>query len=214
MAAFFHPLDGLGGWNRLYGAAGFLQYQFVVGDAEATRCAGSSSDSASSGGLVPVRAQAVRPGDPGPLSFPIPGWTLALDLPVGLSGLDRLLDDLDAEVAAAGGRVYLAKDSRLAPETFRTMYPRVDEWLAVRRTGRPRRCAPLRPRPQARDLLGRRPHGSGRADPTEEAGGAQESGHEAGGTEEGRRQELGQRENSGTAPAAAARTGPRERKGT
>ena len=73
------------------------------------------------------------PADPGPLSFPMPGWTLALDLPVGHEGLDRLLDELDEEVVGAGGRVYLAKDSRVSADTFAAMYPRIDEFLAVKR---------------------------------------------------------------------------------
>ena len=72
------------------------------------------------------------PGDPGPLSFPMPGWTLALDLPVGHHQLDRILDALDDEITAAGGRIYLAKDSRVSPAAFRTMYPRSAEWQAVR----------------------------------------------------------------------------------
>ena len=55
-----------------------------------------------------------------------------LRLPVGHAGLDRLLDDLDIEVGAAGGRIYLAKDSRLAPDTFRAMYPGVDRFCEVR----------------------------------------------------------------------------------
>jgi decaprenylphospho-beta-D-ribofuranose 2-oxidase len=71
------------------------------------------------------------PGNPAPLSFPIPGWTLALDLPAGDATLGPLLDRLDQRVADAGGRAYLAKDSRLDPALLPVMYPRLDEWRAV-----------------------------------------------------------------------------------
>jgi decaprenylphospho-beta-D-ribofuranose 2-oxidase len=130
---FFHPLDMVSGWNRLYGSPGFVQYQFVLpyGQEEALRTVvGKLSES----GVVSFLTVLKRfgPGNPGFISFPKPGWTLALDLPLGQHQLSTLLPDLDSVVVGAGGRHYFAKDSTTNPEMIRRGYPRLDEWRAVR----------------------------------------------------------------------------------
>jgi FAD/FMN-containing dehydrogenase len=72
-------------------------------------------------------------GNPGPLSFPMEGYTLALDLPMTGQALLDLLDRLDDDLLRYGGRVYLAKDARLRRDSLQAMYPRLDDWLATKR---------------------------------------------------------------------------------
>jgi decaprenylphospho-beta-D-ribofuranose 2-oxidase len=133
VGAFFHPLDGVSDWNLLYGPNGFLQYQFAVSDLHGgvVREAIDLVCAARVPSFVSVLKR-FGPGDDGPLSFPIAGWTLALDFPTGPAALPTLVDALDEVVLNAGGRVYLAKDSRARPEHVHKMYPRIPELQSVR----------------------------------------------------------------------------------
>jgi decaprenylphospho-beta-D-ribofuranose 2-oxidase len=133
ISSFFHPLDAIHDWNRVYGGAGFLQYQFVVPfEAAATlrriveRVAVQRAPS-----FVTVLKR-FGPASPGYLSFPTEGWTLTYDFPTGTPGLNGLLRWMDEQVLEAGGRLYLAKDSRMAPRDAAAMYPRLEEFRKVR----------------------------------------------------------------------------------
>jgi decaprenylphospho-beta-D-ribofuranose 2-oxidase len=129
---YFYPLDALLEWNRIYGRSGFLQYQCVFPKA------------ASASGLTAVLDRIARAGagsflavlklfgaQDGLLSFPIEGYTLALDFRATTATFGMLLE-LDAIVADHGGRLYLAKDARTSAGMLRRFYPRLDEFQALR----------------------------------------------------------------------------------
>ncbi|WP_437071375.1 FAD-binding protein [Streptomyces sp. enrichment culture] len=132
LSAFFHhPFDGLR--HRVHARRALVRYQFVVpyGQEETLRRIVTRL-SARRRPSFPAVLQRFGESGPGLLSFPAPGWTLALDLPARLPGLAALLDTLDEEVAAAGGRVCLAEDSRLRPDLLPAMYPRLAGFRALR----------------------------------------------------------------------------------
>ena len=131
--AFFHPLDGVNKWNRLYGTQGFIQYQFIV-PLDRTDVLRKVIETFSAAGVASFLAVLKRmgPQNLAPLSFPTEGWTLTLDMAAGIKGLAELLASVDAMVLDAGGRHYLAKDSHVSPSAVRRGYPRLDEWMSTR----------------------------------------------------------------------------------
>ena len=130
---FFHPLDGIRNWNRVYGPGGFRQYQYVLpfGEEEAVRRSFEMVSALPAPSFVTVLKR-FGAADHGFLSFPRPGWTLALDFPARTAALLPLLDRLDRLVMEHGGRVYLAKDGHVARRAFEAMYPRVAEFRRIR----------------------------------------------------------------------------------
>ncbi|MFM8331949.1 MAG: FAD-dependent oxidoreductase [Candidatus Methylumidiphilus sp.] len=130
---FFYPLDGVHHWNRIYGKDGFTQYQFVlpkesgwVGMAEILKRIAESKR----GSFLAV-LKAFGKANDNYLSFPMEGYTLALDFKID-AGLFGFLDELDRIVLDHGGRLYLSKDVRMSEATFKRGYPLWETFSEIR----------------------------------------------------------------------------------
>lgn len=132
--SFFYPLDAVRHWNRLYGRRGFTQYQCVLPEAGGAAVVRDLLDRMSRFGAASFLCVIKDCGAEGEglLSFPLPGVSVALDLPIR-DDTQQVVDALNEFVVAAGGRVYLAKDAFTRPDHFRAMEPRLSEFEAIRR---------------------------------------------------------------------------------
>jgi FAD/FMN-containing dehydrogenase len=133
--SYFYPLDSLLEWNRIYGRAGFQQYQCVIPPDAARDATREILDAIARSGTGSFLAVLKRCGDarsPGLLSFPLEGTSLALDFPQRDALNTRLFAQLDAIVRGAGGRIYPAKDAHMPGADFRAAYPQWQELEALR----------------------------------------------------------------------------------
>jgi FAD/FMN-containing dehydrogenase len=137
---FFYPLDAINQWNRMYGKRGFVQYQIALPQASGRAGLRTILDRLARSGRASFLAVLKRFGDAGPglLSFPMRGYTLALDIPVA-RGLVPFIHELDRMTLDYGGRIYLAKDALLQAGDFATMYPQLESFRAIQRKLDPKR---------------------------------------------------------------------------
>ncbi|WP_085901310.1 FAD-binding oxidoreductase [Kiloniella majae] len=130
---YFYPLDGIENWTRLYGAKGFVQYQFVIpkeAGLEGMTCVLDKIAQSGAGSFLSV-LKVFGKGNDNFLSFPFEGYTLALDFKVSTRTFE-LLDQLDAIVHDYGGRIYLTKDARMSERVFKKGYPEWEAFQTVR----------------------------------------------------------------------------------
>jgi L-gulonolactone oxidase len=129
---YFYPLDRIGHWNRLYGPSGFYQYQFVIPfEAGLDPMQGilESISAKRQGSFLAVLKCFDARASAGLMSFPSPGYCLALDFP-NREGLMPLLQTLDEIILRAGGRLYPAKDARMSARLFQKGFP---QWVEFSR---------------------------------------------------------------------------------
>jgi len=133
LSKFYHMLDLISDWNNIYGPRGFAQHQFLVPPDALDEFKAIIRWIQTQGHISALNVfKLFGPGNRAPLSFPMAGWNVAMDFP-NRPGVNEFLNELDARVMEFGGRVYTAKDSRVSAANFHAMYPRIDEWIALRR---------------------------------------------------------------------------------
>ena len=139
--SFFFPLDRVPGWNRLYGRRGFVQYQCVLPTSRSSQGLQAILERVEKSGHIAYLGVLKLLGEQGEgmMSFPMPGYTLALDFPMRRGTLE-LLDSLDEITAAHGGRVYLAKDARCRGDYVREGYPDLPLFGDVRQRSTTAKC--------------------------------------------------------------------------
>ena len=130
---YFYPLDAVGEWNRLYGKKGFVQFQCVVpkldGLVNMRRLLTEISNSGE-GSFLAVLKQ-FGASNENLLSFPMDGYTLALDFKASVTAI-KIVKKLEAMVVEMGGRLYLTKDAVMQESTFKATYPNWEKFEAVR----------------------------------------------------------------------------------
>jgi decaprenylphospho-beta-D-ribofuranose 2-oxidase len=133
--SFFYPLDAIRHWNRLYGRNGFVQYQAFFPTATSAvglpRLLNAVAKSGAASFLAVLKS--CGDADGGMLSYLEKGHTLALDIPYQSPSVPTLCRELDRILLDHGGRLYLAKDSLMSANTFRSMYPQMNRFLEVKR---------------------------------------------------------------------------------
>ena len=131
---FFFPLDSIANWNRIYGKKGFTQYQFILpkeNSFHGLKEILQEIEASGKGSFLAV-LKLYGKSNENYLSFPLEGYSLALDFKIE-KGIFELLEKLDTIVVKYKGRIYLSKDVRVSKATFEKGYPNIEKFREIRK---------------------------------------------------------------------------------
>jgi decaprenylphospho-beta-D-ribofuranose 2-oxidase len=131
---YFYPLDFIQHWNRIYGSRGVTQHQSVIPNEagqKGIRMMLEELAASNSSSFLTVIKDCGQEGD-GLLSFPRPGMSLALDIPIR-QNTPGVIAHLNKIVGDTGGRIYLTKDGLTTAEDFKKLEPRLESFLEVKK---------------------------------------------------------------------------------